>query len=222
MDVYVYNTESLEIEWLFSNGRWMRSFGIARYMQPVFPNRMSRRHGTCDVGLPLSHLAVRSIRPLPLSVSFICMCMCACILSPLLPSPAGVAHSAPCGRKAYVKPVGLVTRPLLLSSSFPPPHLTPLPVLSRFRTTSIMSVYSLSTEPRCLWQRMNSNLNMYCRRQINIYSRVIAYSSADPACSISLLLRLPSPRHFSSVFHPSLYSSTRAQCFSAAPLLNVI
>lgn len=35
---------------LSSGGRRQRSFGIARYMQPVFPNRMSRRRGTCDAG----------------------------------------------------------------------------------------------------------------------------------------------------------------------------
>lgn len=47
-------------------------------------------------------------------------------LSPLLPSPDDVAHAAPCGRKAYVKPVGLVPPPCPL----PPSHTTstlPLP-----------------------------------------------------------------------------------------------
>lgn len=61
--------------------------------------------------------------------TFMCVthvCICVYILSlslppflPLLPSPGGVAHSAPCGRKAYVKPVGLIP-PFPL----PPSHTT--------------------------------------------------------------------------------------------------
>lgn len=92
---------------------------------------------------------------------------------------------------------------------------SPPPVLSRFRTTSIMSVYSLD-QARCLWQRMNSNLNMYCRRQINIYSRDrVAPAEPPVACSIVALRSL---RHFSS---SSFATSSPPRLFSA-PLLNVI
>lgn len=105
-------------------------------------------------------------------------------------------------------------------SSSPLPYLLPhkLPVLSRFRTTSIMSVYSLSTEPRCLWQRMNSNLNMYCRRQINIYSRDRALPSAEPPRAP---YRSFFAYHLFVTFPPRLPSSLRsaplrAQCFSTA------
>lgn len=67
---------------LLSDGRRKSRFGIARYMQPVFPNRMSRRRGTCEAS-PLDSIRAP---------------VCRFMYSPCSPSPAGVAHSVPCGR----------------------------------------------------------------------------------------------------------------------------
>lgn len=83
---------------LSSDGRRKSSFGIARYMQPVFPNRMSRR------------IVERATRTLPpFAVRSIGTPVRRFMRSPGSPSPAGVAHSGSLrsyGREAYVKPVG--------------------------------------------------------------------------------------------------------------------
>lgn len=111
------------------------------------------------------------------------------------------------GREAYVKPMGLVT--LRASRCLPP-------VLSRFRTTSIMSVYSLD-QARCLWQRMNSNLNMYCRRQINIYSRDRVSPRNPPPRALHRLAPfslVTFPRHFflRHLLTPCLFSCAASKC----------
>lgn len=85
---------------LSSDGRQKSSFEIARYMQPVFPNRMSRRRGTYDAN-PL--LLCRSLYQDP-RVPF--------HVSPLFPFTCRCHTWFPAVVRAYVKPVGLVTSPL--------------------------------------------------------------------------------------------------------------
>lgn len=129
------------------DGRRKRSFGIACYMQPMFPNRMSRRRGTCNAGplffppsspvLLLSdslyHARTASIPRFIYSLSYI------------LP----ICRTLDCLLLVRARTVCETYGSLVLCNQLCTLSSTPLLYLSRFHTTSIMSVYS-TDRARCL------------------------------------------------------------------------